>query len=147
MRRPIGKLIYLNIEDSKPQIKLQNGMSKLRTEFKSEYDWLEYCSENGDPDLQIAFSSHILSTRKDEQRVVEAYKWAFISRFLGNSKGADALLFIRLSMSDQQVLEADALVEHWAGMKQTEFLEGKTENWSIQLNENWAQTKRQEHLH
>jgi len=122
-------------------------MRKLRTEFNSEYDWLEFCSENGDTDLQIAFSSHILSNRTDGQRVIEAYKWAFISRFLGNNKGADVLLFIRLSMTDQQVLEADALVEHWAGMKQTEFLEGKTENWSIQLNESWAQTKRQQQLH
>lgn len=50
-------------------------------------------------------------------------------------------------MTDQQVLETDALVEHWAGMKQTEFLGGKTENWSIQLNESWAQTKRQQQLH
>jgi hypothetical protein len=122
-------------------------MSKLRADFNSEYGWLEFCSENGDSDLQIAFSSFILSTRTDEQRVVEAYKWAFISRFLGNSKGADVLLFIRLSMSDQQVLEADALVEHWAGMKQTEFLEGKTENWSNQLNETWAESNRQGQLH
>ena len=122
-------------------------MNKLRTEFKSEYDWLEYCSENGDPDLQIAFSSHILSTRKDEQRVIEAYKWAFISRFLGNLKGEDVLLFIRMSMSDQQVLEADALVEHWVGIKQTEFLEGNTENWSTQLNVSWADSNRQGQLH
>jgi hypothetical protein len=45
------------------------------------------------------------------------------------------------------VLEADALVEHWAGKKQTEFLEGKTENWSNQLNETWAETNRQGQLH
>ena len=122
-------------------------MSKLRADFNSEYEWLEFCSKNGDSDLQIAFSSFILSTRTDEQRVVEAYKWALISRFLGNSKGADVLLFIRLSMSDQQVLEADALVEHWAGMKQTEFLEGKTENWSNQLNETWAENNRKGQLH
>jgi len=122
-------------------------MGKIKNDFNSEYDWLAFRSENGDPDLQVEFSSLILCTRTDLKRVIEAYKWAFISRFLGNSKGADALLFIRLSMSDQQVLEADALVEHWAGAKQTEFLECKTESWSIQLKETWAETKHQEHLH
>jgi len=121
--------------------------NKKESDFDSEYKWLEYCSENGDTDSQITFASLILSTRTDEKRVVEAYKWAFISRFLGNSKGEDVLLFIRRGMSDQQVSKADALVEQWAGKKQTESLEGKTESWSIQLKETWAETERQEHLH
>jgi hypothetical protein len=109
-------------------------MANLKSEFKTEFEWLEHCSENGVSELQITFASEILSKRNDEKRVVDAYKWLFIALFLDNMQGKDLGAFVRRSMTDEQVLEADALVELWVEKKTDELLESRTEQWSQELH-------------
>lgn len=105
-----------------------------KSDFKSEYEWLEHCAENGASDMQISFASEILAKRTDEKRVVEAYKWLFIALFLDNMLGKELGAFVRRSMTDEQVLEADALVELWVEKKNDELLESRTDQWSQELH-------------
>ena len=114
-------------------------MNKTSKDFKSEYEWIEHCAENGVAVHQIHFASHILTKRTDEKRVVEAYKWLFIALFLGNMQGKDLGAFVRRSMSDEQVLEADALVKLSVEKKNDELLESRTESWSQELNNKFPQ--------
>ena len=84
--------------------------------------------------MQISFPSHIRTTRTDEKRAVEAYKQLFIALFLDNKQGKDRGGFVRRSMTDEQVLEADALVELQVEKKTDELLESRTEQWSQELH-------------
>ena len=65
-----------------------------KSDFKSEYEWLEHCAENGISEMQITFASEILAKRTDEKRVVDAYKWLFISLFLENIQGKDSAVLV-----------------------------------------------------
>ncbi len=88
-------------------------MPKSKSNFSSEYERLVNSATNGDSELQITLASKLLAASSDEQRVVEAYKWLFISLFLNNENARKLIEFVRRSMSEEQVLEADALVEKW----------------------------------
>ena len=57
-------------------------MAKFRHDFYTEYDWLAFCAEHGLSDHQVWFASHIMTSRTDENRVVEAYKWLMIAETL-----------------------------------------------------------------
>jgi hypothetical protein len=118
----------------------------MRNKYNSEYEWLEHCAENGISEMQISFASHILATRTDEKRAVEAYKWLFIALFLDNMQGKDLGAFVRRSMTDEQVLEADALVELWVEKKNDELLESRTESWSQELHNKFPQSLKQQML-
>jgi hypothetical protein len=115
-------------------------MHKSREEFYSEDEWLQHCAEYGVSEMQITFASEILSKRTDERRVVEAYKWLFISLFLANLQAKDLGAFVRRSMTDEQVLEADALVEEWVEKKNDELLESNTVYWSQELHIKFPQS-------
>ena len=119
---------------------------KKENDFDSEYQWLEHCAENGVSEMQISFASEILAKRTDEKRVVEAYKWLFIALFLDNIQGKDLGAFVRRSMTDEQVLEADALVELWVEKKNDELLESRTESWSQELHNKFPQSLKQQML-
>ena len=112
----------------------------------SEYEWLEKCAENGVSEIQISFASHILVNRTDEKRVVDAYKWLFIALFLDNLQAKDLGAFVRRSMTDEQVLEADALVELWVEKKNDELLESNTKDWSQELHSKFPQTLKHQML-
>ena len=115
-------------------------MGKTRKDFSSEYEWLAHCSEYGVSELQITFASLILATRNDEKRVLDAYKWLFIALFLDNMQASDLGGFVRRSMTNEQVLEADALVEVWVEKKNDELLESNTANWSQELHMKFPQS-------
>ena len=117
-------------------------MSKTKADFVSDYEWLAHCSEFGVSELQISFASEILSKRTDEKRVVEAYKWLFIALFLDNMQAKDLGGFVRRSMSEEQVLEADALVEQWVEKKNDELLESDTKYWSQELHLKFPQSSK-----
>jgi hypothetical protein len=117
-----------------------------KSDFKSEYEWLEHCAENGVSEMQITFASEILAKKTDEKRVVDAYKWLFIALFLDNFQAKDLGAFVRRSMTDEQVLEADALVELWVEKKNDELLESRTESWSQELHNKFPQSLKQQML-
>lgn len=112
----------------------------------SEYDWLQSNSCNGITDLQITLAFHILTKRTDENRAIEAYKWLFLANLLGNEKASDLVVFLRLSMTEMQVSEADRLVEEWLETKTNEFLEDNNEDWSEELRNLFKDTTKKQML-
>jgi hypothetical protein len=105
-------------------------------------EFLFQLANNGDTDVQITLASKILATSSDEHRVIEAYKWLFISLFLNNEKARKLVEFVRRSMSEEQVLEADALVEKWIGEKNQELMELRNQNWSKEMLETFKNVKK-----
>jgi hypothetical protein len=117
-------------------------MYKTRLSFDSDVEWLRYCAENGVSEMQISLASEILSRSTDEHRCTEAYKWLFISHWLGNSTAKEIVHFVRRSMTDEQVEKADAMVESWLENKNDEWLDLKTDEWSKEFSAKFLQSKR-----
>lgn len=115
---------------------------KNESDFNSEFGWLVNSANNGDTDVQITLASKILANSNDESRVIEAYKWLFISLFLDNENARKLVEFVRRSMSEEQVLEADALVEKWIGEKNQELMELRNQNWSKEMLETFKNVKK-----
>ena len=98
-------------------------MNKSPDDFETEHEWLTHCAEHGFTESMLKLSMQILTSRTDEKRVAEAYKWLFLARFLNDSKSEDPLLLLRSCLSDSQIQEGEALVDVWATQKQSEFNE------------------------
>jgi hypothetical protein len=113
-------------------------MSKLRKDFDSEYDWLVYCADHGASDLQLHLAFKILLTRTDANRVIDAYKWLFLAHYIGNRRAGDTLTFIHANMTDDQLVEANAMIDSWIQSKQVEVLAGQNKNWTNELKKVWA---------
>ena len=101
-------------------------MNKTPDDFETENEWLTHCAEQGFTESMLKLSMQILTSRTDEKRVAEAYKWLFLARFLNDRKSEDPLLLLRSCLSDSQIQEGEALVDVWAAQKQSEFNEDKT---------------------
>ena len=119
-----------------------NKMDRFRDNFISEFQRLLHSANNGHIDSQILLASKLLTETNEKYRVIEAYKWVFISLFLGNAQSNDMLFFIRISMSEEQILEADDLVEKWIEVKNQELLESRNQNWSKELLETFKNVKK-----
>ena len=115
-------------------------MNKSPDDFETEYDWLTHCAENGFTESMMKLSIKILINRTDEKRILEAYKWIFLARFLGNPKSDEIINLLYPNLSESQIEEADTLVTSWACLKQTEFNLNKTEDWDENLLAMWIQT-------
>jgi hypothetical protein len=113
------------------------------TEKAEELTKFRELSNNGDTDVQITLASRILATSSDEQRVVEAYKWLFISLFLNNENARNLVEFVRRSMSEEQVLEADALVEKWIVEKNEELMESRNDAWTFDLKDAFKNVRKE----
>jgi hypothetical protein len=75
-------------------------MNKSPDDFETEYEWLTHCAENGFTACMLKLSMKILTGRTDEKRIVEAYKWLFIARFLNDRQSADPLFLLRSCLTD-----------------------------------------------
>ena len=111
-------------------------------QLDSQYAVLLRLANNGDTDVQITLASKILATSSDEHRVIEAYKWLFISLFLNNEKARKLVEFVRITMSEEQVIEADAFVEKWIEEKNQELMESRNKEWSKEMLETFKNVKK-----
>ena len=110
-------------------------MGKYQKDFATEYDWLAFCAEHGMSDHQIWFASHIMTSRTDENRVVEAYKWVTIAETLGNPFAVNVSGFLRTSMTEEQVAKADLLIDEWIAARDDDLLNNRTDDWSMELKQ------------
>jgi len=110
-------------------------MGKYRKDFATEYDWLEVCAEHGLSDHQIWFASHIMTNRTDKNRVVEAYKWVTIAETLGNPNAVNVSGFLRASMTEEQVANADLLIDEWVAARDDDLVNNRTDDWSMELKQ------------
>ena len=78
--------------------------------------------------------------RTDEQRVTDAYKWLFIATFLENKRAEELAAFIRMGMSEDQVIEAEAKIKLWIEAKTEQLLDMKTTDWSKELRDQFTLT-------
>lgn len=112
----------------------------------SEIEIIENYAENGETNYQIKIASQVLTSESQPTSIIKAYKWLFLANILGNAKASDLIAFLRLSMSDLQVNEADRLVEEWLETKTNEFLEDNNEDWSEELRNLFKNTTKKQML-
>ena len=112
-------------------------MGKYRKDFATENDWLKVCAEHGLSDHQIWFASHIMTSRTDESRVVEAYKWVTIAETLGNPNAVNVSGFLRASMTEEQVAKAELLIDEWVAARDDDLMNNRTDDWSMELKRNY----------
>ena len=113
-------------------------MRQYRKDFATEYDWLAFCAEHGLSDHQIWFASHIMTSRTDENRAVEAYKWVMIAETLGNPYAVNLSGFLRTSMTEDQVAKADLLIDEWIKARDDDLLNNRTDDWSMELKQKFV---------
>lgn len=118
----------------------------MRSDFDTDYAWYEHCSIYGVSFYQLELASLILTSRTDDKRAVEAYKWLFIAHALENPTAAELIVFLSRSMTAEQVLEAESMVQSWLDDRNTEYAASKTDDWSQELHaafKNWASQESQ----
>ena len=110
-------------------------MGKYQKDFATECDWLAFCAEHGISDHQIWFASNIMTSRTDQNRVIEAYKWVFIAETLGNPYAVNLSGFLRKSMTEEQVAKADLLIDEWVAARDDDLMNNRTDDWSMELKQ------------
>lgn len=76
-----------------------------------------------------------MTTRTDENRVVEAYKWVTITETLGNPYAVNVSDFLRTSMTEEQVVKADQLIDEWVAARDDDVINNRTDDWSMELKQ------------
>lgn len=98
-----------------------------------EFDRYELLAENGHPTYQYFFSAAINSTSNYPDRLVQAYKWIFLSILLGEKHYKDVLSFLAHTMSTEEIARAGLLAEDWLSNKFDEDNEQAKTKWSQSL--------------
>ena len=110
--------------------------------MSNKYENLLDYAKNGHIDSQILLASKLLTKSYDKSRVIEAYKWLFISLFLNNEKARKLVEFVRITISEEKVIEADAFVEKWIEEKNQELMESRNKEWSKEMLETFKNVKK-----
>lgn len=98
-----------------------------------EFDRYELLAENGHPTYQYFFSAAINARSDYPNRLVQAYKWAFLSILLGEHQSRDVLNFLAHTMSTEEIDRASSLAEDWLSNKFDEDNEEEKTKWSQTL--------------
>jgi hypothetical protein len=98
-----------------------------------EFERYELLAENGHPTYQYFFSAAINARSNYPDRLVQAYKWAFLSILLGEQQSKDILSYLAHSMSQEDISRADVLAEDWLSNKFDEDNEEEKTKWSQTL--------------
>ena len=102
------------------------------------YESLAEKANNGDAEQQYLFASKIIATRTDENRLVDAYKWLFLSTFLKYEKAQECCQFIVNFMTMEQIESGNKLVDEWLAEKDNMILECKDTNFSVELKSSFG---------
>jgi len=106
----------------------------MRSDFDTDYEWYEQCAIHGVTFYQLELASLILTSRTDDKRALEAYKWLFIAHALENPSAMELIIFLNRSMTAEQVLEAESMVQSWLDDRNTEYAASKTDDWGQELH-------------
>ena len=98
-----------------------------------EFERYKLLAENGHPTYQYFFSAAINARSNYPDRLVQAYKWAFLSILLGEEQSRDVLSFLAHTMSTEEIDRASSLAEDWLSNKFDEDNEVEKTKWSQTL--------------
>lgn len=106
------------------------------TQFQSVRDEINW--HLSDADLGFTKAQHrlgllYLESENDIDAIYQAYKWLFISVFLGNQEAKDALIDVNVKLDYAQIDEAYELAETWFEEKFDEVIARDESMWSPEL--------------
>jgi len=118
-----------------------NGISfssnkKLQLSFsnaENEKAWLRSEADRGDVESQHRLGLLLMEETTDANSLREAYKWLFISVWLGHSKAHPDLLKIMLILDTDGTEDSYQLVDEWYAEKFDDFRGEDQQTWSIEL--------------
>jgi hypothetical protein len=102
------------------------------------YESLNEKANNGDAEQQYLLASKIIATRTDESRLIEAYKWLFLSTFLKCEKAQECCQFLANFMTMEQIEKGNKLVDEWLAEKDKMILECSDTNLSLELKSSFG---------
>ena len=107
-------------------------MTDNHEEF-DEFRRYEFLAENGHPTFQYFFASAINAQNNFPNRQIQALKWANLAHYFGEPQAEDVIMFLRHSMNEEQIENADRLVEEWISKKFEVVDEKEKKDWSQNL--------------
>jgi len=112
------------------------GNKKLQLSFanvENEKAWLRSEADRGDVESQHRLGLLLMEETTDANSLREAYKWLFISVWLGHSKAHPDLLKIMLILDTDGTEDSYQLVDEWYAEKFDDFRGEDQQTWSIEL--------------
>ena len=79
----------------------------------TDYEWFLLLAENGHSSYQYRLAIEINSKSKSSDRLVQTYKWLFLSVLLSGNQSKEIIDFVYLGMSSEEIHLADTLIEAW----------------------------------
>ena len=118
-----------------------NGISfssnkKLQLSFsnaENEKAWLRSEADRGDVESQHRLGLLLMEETIDANALREAYKWLFISVWLGHSKAHPDLMKIMLILDTDGTEDSYQLVDEWYAEKFDDSRGEDQQTWSIEL--------------
>ena len=99
----------------------------------NDRQWYEFLAENGHASYQLELSAIILARDTHSNRIVDSFKWAFLSNLIGKWRCEAAVNFLIRVMSEEERDLGFSLAEAWLDEKSTENLDEDRTGWSSDL--------------
>ena len=112
------------------------GNKKLQLSFanaENEKAWLRSEADRGDVESQHRLGLLLMEEATDANALREAYKWLFISVWLGHSKAHPDLMKIMLILDTDGTEDSYQLVDEWYAEKFDDSRGEDQQTWSIEL--------------
>ena len=100
-----------------------------------DWDRFHHLAKYGHSGFQYFLAAHIIASVDYPNHRVEAYKWASLAVLLGETFAKEIPIFIRLSMSEQEIELAHEQIEDWLGTSAEAIFAGEdhTHGWSTSV--------------
>lgn len=99
----------------------------------TDYEWFLLLAENGHCSYQYRLAIEINSKSKNPDRLVQTYKWLFLSVLLSGNQSKEVIDFVYLGMSADEIHVADTLIEAWIEDKFVSEPSRDRSGWSKEL--------------
>jgi TPR repeat protein len=98
-----------------------------------EKAWLRSEADRGDVESQHRLGLLLMEETTDANALREAYKWLFISVWLGHSKAHPDLIKIMLTLDIDGTEDSYELVDEWYAQKFDDSRGEDQQTWSLEL--------------
>ena len=113
--------------------KVGNGWVKKGS--MTDLEWVEFLANNGHSFFMHKLSGHLLISNTYPDKLVHAYKWAFLASMLSGRIWCGALDLLQSVLSQEEIDRGFQLAESWVEDRCKSELEIDKSGWAIELKE------------
>ena len=109
------------------------NIGQTKKDELTDYEWILLLAENGHRSYQYFLASEIHSKSQLPDRIIQTYKWIFLSSLLGETRAKEVAHFVYLGMSQTQINFSEKLIEEWISDKINADENRDKSGWSKEL--------------